>query len=103
MYTWTDGHTYILTHTFPYLLLFTTMPWMAFNKKRRRCVNVFRITCKNCEKVYIGETGRSLGKSRRAPERSESGIRRRERTQSVTEMNKLTITDHTVQENHVTD
>ncbi len=32
VYTHTDIHPYIRTHTFPHLLLFTTMPWTAFNQ-----------------------------------------------------------------------
>ena len=60
----------------------------------------------NCERVYIGETGRKLEtrilEHKRDVETAEQGVRtRRSRSETSQEQNKSAITDHTVSKNHV--
>ena len=67
-----------------------------------------QIVCKNCENVYIGKTGRSLDKGVEEQQKGQRAVEgknytRNERTQSVTEINKLAIKYHTVYDNHVID
>ena len=69
---------------------------------------VYRIPCKNCQKVYIGETGRSLGvrmKEHRKEVELHEGKKytRSTRNQSHSEQNKSAITDHVNTENHIID
>jgi len=69
---------------------------------------VYRIPCKNCQKVYIGETGRSLGvriKEHRKEVELHEGKKytRSTRKQSQSEQNKSAITDHVNTENHIID
>ena len=61
---------------------------------------VYKIPCKNCERVYVGETGRPLAarvKEHRKEVDSITGIFIR------TVCNKSAITDHACNENHVID
>ena len=67
---------------------------------------MYKVPCANCDKTYIGETGRKFGvrlqdhrievesKTRRTFTRSH-------RASSLTEHNKSVLTDHATQENHV--
>ena len=69
---------------------------------------VYRIPCKNCDKVYVGETGRRfgtrLGEHRKEVEATCSKAYTRSRKlHSTTEHYKSAITDHAVQQNHVID
>ena len=68
---------------------------------------VYQIPCKNCERVYIGETGRPLGarvKEHRKEVDSITGIfTRAEKIRAASICNKSAITDHVCNENHVTD
>jgi len=62
--------------------------------------------CKNCDKVYIGETGRSFGvrmKEDLKEVEAQEGRKytRSSRKQPQLEQNKFAITDHINQENHV--
>jgi len=68
------------------------------------------IPCKNCDKVYAGETGRRfgtrLGEHRKEVEATCSrptAYTRSRKLQSTTEHHKSAITDHAVQQNHVID
>ena len=68
---------------------------------------VYKIPCKNCERVYVGETGRPLGA--RVKEHSKevdsiTGIfTKAEKTRAASICNKSAITDDVCNENHVTD
>ena len=68
---------------------------------------VVKIPCKNCERIYVGETGRPLGarvKERRKEVDSITGIfTRAEKTRASSICNKSAITDHVCNENHVID
>ena len=68
---------------------------------------VYKIPCKNCERVYVGETGRSLGarvKEHRKEVDSITGVfTRAEKTRAASICNKSAITDHVSNENHVID
>jgi len=66
-------------------------------KERAECV--YRIPCKNCQKVYIGETERSFGvrtKEHRKEVEQQEGRKyiRSTKRQSQSEQNKSAITDH---------
>jgi len=67
---------------------------------------VYKIPCKNCDKVYIGETGRPfvtrLNEHKKEVEQKDKTKFTRQRKQSVDEQqNTSAITDHVVKENHV--
>ena len=70
---------------------------------------VYKIPCKNCDRVYIGETGRKL-ETRVKEHKMDTGqatskgyFTRSSRSESQTERHKSAITDHALQENHVID
>lgn len=69
---------------------------------------VYKIPCSNCDKKYIGETGRKLG-VRLKEHRSEveakctKAFTRSQHVSNLAERNKSALTDHAVQENHVID
>ena len=67
---------------------------------------VYKVLCRNCEKVYIGETSRCLEtriKEHRddVQKNSQTRFTRANRKTSQTEQHKSAITDHVCQENHV--
>jgi len=67
----------------------------------------YKIPCKNCERVYVGETGRPLA-ARVTEHRKEvdsiTGIfTRAEKSRAASICNKSAITDHICNGNHVTD
>jgi hypothetical protein len=69
---------------------------------------VYKIPCGNCDKSYIGETGRKFGvrlnEHRTEVEaKSARAYTRSQRVTSLTERNKSALTDHTVQQNHIID
>ena len=68
---------------------------------------VYKIPCENCERVYVGETRRTLAvrvKEHRKEVDSITGIfTRAEKTRATSICNKSAITDHICINNHVTD
>jgi len=73
-------------------------------RKQQNCF--YRIPCKNCNKVYIAETGRSFGvrvKEHWKEIEQQEGRKytRSTKRQSQSEQNKSAITDHVNTENHV--
>jgi len=68
---------------------------------------VYKIPCKNCEHVYIGETGRPLGarvkKHRKEVDSITEIFIKVEKTRAASICNKSAITDHVCNENHMID
>ena len=69
-------------------------------------LNYLPTTVINCDKTYIGETGRKFGvrlQEHRTEVESNTGrtFTRSLRASSLTEHNKSALTDHATQENHV--
>jgi len=67
---------------------------------------VYTVPCANCDKTYIGETGRKFRvrlQEHRTEVESKTGrtFTRSLRASSLTEHNKCALTDHATQENHV--
>jgi len=67
---------------------------------------VYKVPCANCDKTYIGETGRKFGvrlEEHKTEVESKTGraFTRSLRASSLTEHNKSALTDHATQENHV--
>jgi len=67
---------------------------------------VQKVPCANCDKTYIGETGRKFGvrlQEHRTEVESKTGrtFTRSLRASSLTEHNKSALTDNATQENHV--
>jgi len=77
-------------------------------KKENKCEVIYQIGCKNCEKVYVGETGRKLkiriGEHRKDVEQLPSGTRTRTSTSNQKQIiHPSAITDHVAATNHVPD
>ena len=73
--------------------------------KQKKAGVVYKIPCNQCEKVYIGETGRQLGtritEHRKEAEKiSERDFTRSTRRASTNEHHKSAITDHVCHNNH---
>ena len=69
---------------------------------------VYQIPCKNCERVYIGETARSLGErvsehKKDVMSNTKKNYTRATRKESQGEYNKSAITDHCNKYNHIVD
>jgi len=67
---------------------------------------VYKVTCANCDKTYIGETGRKFGvrlQEHRTEVKSKAGrtFTRSLRASSLTQHNRSALPDHATQENHV--
>jgi len=67
---------------------------------------VYKVPCANCDKTYIGETGRKFGvrlQEHTTEVESKSGrtFTKSLCASSLTEHNKSALTDHATQENHV--
>jgi len=67
---------------------------------------VYKVPCANCDKNYIGKTGKKFGvrlQEHRTEVESKTGrtFTRSLRASSLTECNKSALTDHATQENHV--
>ena len=74
--------------------------------RRKKAGVVYKISCSQCEKVYIGETGRQLGtritEHRKEAEKiSDRNFTRSTRRASTNEHHKSAITDHVCQNNHI--
>ena len=72
------------------------------------CECVYKIPCKNCNKTYIGETGRAFGVrlQEHRQEVSQREVRAYTRSTSRSlagEQNKSAVTDHAISLNHVID
>ncbi|XP_072051726.1 uncharacterized protein [Amphiura filiformis] len=71
------------------------------------CEVVYRVDCKGCDKMYVGETGRAFATRLKEHQKdaekitSNRNYTRAKRKESLTEQNKSAITDHISQENHV--
>ena len=75
-------------------------------EKQKKAGVVYKIPCSQCEKVYIGETGRQLGtritEHRKEAEKiSDRNFTRSTRRASTNEHHKSAITDHVCQNNHI--
>ena len=76
--------------------------------KRKKGGVVYKIPCKHCAEVYVGETGRQFG-VRMAEHRKETekildrNFTRATSRASASEYHKSAITDHACQNNHITD
>ena len=69
---------------------------------------IYQIPCKNCDKVYVAETGRNLGvpvgEHKKEVEAKDTSIFTRQSKRSAEEQrNKCAITDRATRENHVID
>ena len=67
---------------------------------------MYKIPCNQCEKVYIGETGRQLGTritehKKEAEKISDKNFTRSTRRASTNEHHKSAIKDHVCQNNHI--
>jgi len=67
---------------------------------------IYRISCGNCEKCYIGETGRKFGTRLKEHKTEVDAIcskpfTRKQRATSLSEQNKSALTDQVSHHNHV--
>ena len=73
-----------------------------------KCAIVYKIICKSCDKVYVGETGRKVGtrlkEHQKDVEANQKGAYTRStKKESQTEIHKSAITDLVNQQNHEID
>jgi len=76
--------------------------------KDKTCGVVYKIPCANCNKVYIGETGRKLAtrvkEHKDEVNKTTQGVTTRTKRKESTEtMHKSAMTDHAAKHNHVID
>ena len=74
----------------------------------KTCECIYEIPCKNCNKTYIGETGRAFGTrleehKSEAEKMAKKKFTRATRKDSLDETFKSAVTDHVAQDNHVID
>ena len=72
---------------------------------RNRRIVLYTVPCKNCRKVYVGETGRSFGVQMKEHQK-EADYKKDKNVPDIprnsqSEQNKPAITDHINTENHV--
>ena len=78
-------------------------PYKILKEKEDSTECVYKVSCANCDKTYIGETGRKFG-VRLQEHRTEVESKTFTgslRASSLTEHNKSALTDHATQENRV--
>jgi len=68
--------------------------------------HVYNVACANCDKTYVGETGRKFGVKLQehrteCESKTKWAFTRSQHTASLAEINKSALTDHTNQENHM--
>ena len=68
----------------------------------------YKVPCANCDKTYLGETGRKLGvrlheHKTEVESKTKRAYTRSQRTASLTEYSKSALTDHANQANHAID
>jgi len=91
----------------PYKTLKTVLVHLKDKQEKEDLTEcVYKVPCANCDKTYIGETGRKFGvrlQEHRTEVESKTGrtFTRSLRASSLTEHNKSALTDHATQENHV--
>ena len=69
---------------------------------------VYEIPCKDCDRVYVGETGRRYGEREKEHQKDVDSISdikftRSRKKESVTEYHTSALTDHVAQSNHTID
>jgi len=73
-----------------------------------KCNAIYEVPCKNCDKTYIGETGRQFGTrldehKKEVIAQDKQSFTRAQRKASTTEWKKSAITEHVCRDNHVID
>ena len=76
--------------------------------ENEKCGVVYKVLCKNCKRVYIGETGRKLGTrltehQKDVKDNMSHTLIRSGRRASEARFNKSAITDHATRTNHIID
>ena len=72
----------------------------------KKCGVIYEVPCKNCNRTYVGETGRQLGvriseHQKETEKASTANYTRSQRKNSTQDIKKSAITDHVCTENHV--